>query len=120
MSPKRGDRVAPPPGRNEWEIRYATADAAKGWEALCQQAPGNTLAAWRVMRAEPRPPIDSRHTPLKGDLATKEIGGRSLEQWQIEVTSGGRVWYAVDDDRHTVWVTFAATAHPKATDRPAR
>jgi hypothetical protein len=36
--------------------------------------------------------------------------------WQIEVTSGGRIWYLLDTDNQTVWVTFTGTAHPKATD----
>lgn len=68
----------------------------------------------------PRPPLDSRHLRLHGELSTKLIEGSTLEQWQIEVTGGGRIWYAIDDDRHTIWVTHAATGHPKATDRPAR
>lgn len=35
--------------------------------------------------------------------------------WQIEVTSGGRIWYLLDTDKRTVWVTFAGTAHPRPT-----
>ena len=46
MSPKRNDRVAPPPRPGEWEIRYATSEAANGWEDLCRQAPGNTRDAY--------------------------------------------------------------------------
>jgi hypothetical protein len=68
------------------------------------------------MRANPRPAKDSRHTRLHGDLATKLFEGRDLEQWQIEVTGGGRVWYAVDDEKRTVWLTHAATRHPKVTE----
>jgi hypothetical protein len=36
--------------------------------------------------------------------------------WQIEVMSGGRIWYLLDTDKRTVWVTVASTAHPKTTD----
>ncbi|MGW6196243.1 hypothetical protein ACWF0M_08850 [Kribbella sp. NPDC055110] len=39
-----------------------------------------------------------------------------LEQWQYEVTGGGRIWYLVDVDQRTVWITYAGTGHPKATD----
>lgn len=116
MSPKRGDRVAPPPGPGEWEVRFGTTEAAKGWSALGEVAAGNVLAAWAVMRSNPRPPIDSRHTPLKHELATRHINGRACEQWQIEVTGSGRVWYAIDDQRRTVWVTAATAGHPKATE----
>jgi hypothetical protein len=117
VSPKRRDRVAPPAGPDEWDVRFGTSEAAKGWEALCQQAPGNTADAWREMRTNPRPRPDHRHGPLHGDLATKVVEGYSLEQWQIEVTGGGRIWYAIDDDRRTVWLIYASTRHPKATDR---
>jgi len=27
-----------------------------------------------------------------------------MEQWEYEVTSGGRVRYAIDDDNRTVWL----------------
>jgi hypothetical protein len=49
---------------------------------------------------------------LKGPLA--HVDG--LEQWQYEVTGGGRIWYLVDIDKNTVWITYAGTGHPKATD----
>jgi len=34
VSAKRGDLVAQPPKKSEYEIRYATADAVKGWRDL--------------------------------------------------------------------------------------
>jgi hypothetical protein len=69
------------------------------------------------MRSDPRPPEDMRHHRLRGELALRKYGTRELEQWQIEVTGSGRIWYLIDDDRRTVWLTQAATGHPKATDR---
>lgn len=41
---------------------------------------------------------------------------RRLAQWQIEVTSGGRIWYLLDEEKHVVWVQMASTRHPKATE----
>jgi hypothetical protein len=116
VSPKRNDRVAPPPRAGEWEIRYLTTEAARGWEELCRQAAGNTRDAYEVMRANPRPSEDSRHHRLRHDLATRKVGAQELEQWQIEVTGAGRVWYVIDDGAHTVWLVWAGTGHPKATD----
>lgn len=117
MSPKRRDRAAPPPRPGEWEIRFAETSAANGWEDLCRHAPRNTREAYDLMRADPRPPQDSRHERLRGVLASRKFGNRELEQWQIEVTGGGRIWYAIDDDRRTVWVTHAATRHRKRRNR---
>lgn len=39
-----------------------------------------------------------------------------LEQWQIEVTGGGRIWYLVDDAAETVWVVQASCGHPRQTE----
>jgi len=44
------------------------------------------------------------------------VKGRSLEQWQYEVTAGGRIWFGVDREAKIVWITYASTRHPKATD----
>jgi hypothetical protein len=117
VSPKRGDRVAPPPGPKEWEVRFHTNDAAKGWEELCRQAPGNTLAAWTTMRRNPAPLAEApRHHRLQGNLATGPARGRALDRWQIEVTGAGRIWYLVDLDNATVWIDYAGPGHPRATD----
>jgi hypothetical protein len=117
MSPKRGDRVAPPPGPDDWDIRFRNNDAAKGWEELCRQAPGNTLDAWTTMRRNPMPRTDSpRHSRLHWDLSTVRVGDKLFDHWQIEVTGGGRVWYLVDRDKSTLWVDYAGPGHPKATE----
>ena len=116
MSPKRGDRASPPPGPGEWDVRFKENDAARGWEELCRQAPGNTLAAWETMRRNPAPPMDSpRHHRLKGSLATAMVKGCALDRWQIEVTGAGRIWYLVDRESSTVWIDYAGPGHPRAT-----
>ena len=116
MSPKRKDRVAPPPRPGEWDVRFGETGAAKGWDDLCSQAPGNTRDAYDLMCSDPRPKHDSRHARLRGVLASRSFGGRLLEQWQIEVTSAGRIWYLVDDEARTVWIMHAGPGHPKATE----
>lgn len=117
MSPKRGDRVAPPAVGDEWEVRFATSEAAKGWEDLCRQAPENTAKAWHEMRTCPAPYAQTpRHERLKGAFASGTHGGRTLAQWQIEVTSGGRIWYLLDVEKRVVWLQMASTRHPKVTE----
>jgi hypothetical protein len=71
------------------------------------------------MRTSPGPPETSRHARLRGKLATGEYGGRPLERWEIEVTGGGRIFYLLDWDKHTVRIEVAATGHPKVTDKLA-
>ena len=116
MSPKRLDRVAPPPVQGEWDVRFGTSEAAKGWDEPCTHAAGSTRRAYDLMRSDPLPPEDGMHYRLRGSLAAREFSGRTLEQWQIKVSGAGRIWYLPDDDKHTVWVVYASAAHPKRTD----
>jgi hypothetical protein len=44
------------------------------------------------------------------------VNGEELEQWQCEVTAGGRIWYCIDDKHKTVWMTRASPGHPKQTE----
>jgi hypothetical protein len=117
MSPRRGERAAPPPAGSEHDLRFANNQAADGWEQLSRQAGGNMRRAFDTIRADPRSRSSpERHHRLKGRLGTATWKGESLEQWQYEVTGGGRIWYVIDDARRTVWITYAGTGHPKATD----
>ncbi|KAA1013243.1 hypothetical protein FVA95_26950 [Pseudonocardia sp. EV170527-09] len=117
MPAKRGDRVAPPARPHGWEARFATTEAAKGWEELCRVARPNTWEAWIVLTERPTEAQNpARQHRLRGGLATRTIGGRVLEQWQYEVTAGGRIWYCPEPERRIVWVVAASTGHPKATD----
>lgn len=115
MSPKRGDRAAPPPVGGEWDVRFATSEAASGWEHLCSQAPGNTRWAWELMLKSPGPPETPRHS-RRGPYATGEYGARVLDQWEIEVTGAGRIFYLLDRDKRTVRITKATPGHPKGTE----
>lgn len=117
MPAKRGDRVAPPGKPGGWEARFATSDAAKGWEDLCHAALSNTWEAWIILTERPTMPENAaRQHRLRGTLGSREIGGKTLEQWQYEVTAGGRIWYCPDPSRRIVWVVAASTAHPKVTE----
>lgn len=118
--PRRKDRVAPPVVGDEWDVLFGTSEAATGWEDLRKQAATNAREAFELMRSNPRPPQDDRHSRLRGDLSTRVIDGRVMEQWEIEVTGGGRIFYAIDDDKHAVWITVASCGHPKVTDRRRR
>lgn len=117
MTPKRGDRAAPPPRPGQWSLRFEDSDSVHGWENLCKQAPGNTYRAWEAFTMEPRDRSQhERQHRLHGEPGTRRRSGRDLEQWQYEVTGGGRIWYLIDDVTHTLWLTYAGTGHPKATD----
>ena len=113
--PKRRERVAPPPSARGWDFRYATNDAARGWAQLCATAQGNARTAWEAITRDPRRRGDRQH-PLRSSLGRRSLNGVEMEQWQYEITSGGRIWYCIDDAARTVWMTEAHTGHPKTTE----
>lgn len=114
----RGARVAPPRGEGEYDVRFADSTAEKGWEELCQQAVSNTIEAWYTMRTDPSPAVQTgRHHRLKAKFAEREYKGKTYPQWQIEVTSGARLWYLFDEARNTCWITHAGMGHPKKTEK---
>lgn len=119
MKLKRGDVVPQPTLDGEWEIYFATTEAARGWTELVNAARTNTRQAWEIMGVQPGPgpgKPTARHHPLRYDLSTNEFKGQRLQQWQIEVTGGGRIWYLCDAERQTVWVKYAGVGHPKSTE----
>jgi hypothetical protein len=66
-------------------------------------------------------PLDRYDNPnrthqLKPPLAEKVVGGKRLQQWQHELTGGGRVFYCPDRADGVVWVTRVELAHPKETE----
>jgi hypothetical protein len=110
---KKNDRVTPPAQPGRWLLKFGSNEAAKGWEDLAQQAASNLGDAYEAIRTDPTPfPPTRRQHRLKGPLGTVN----DWEQWQYEVTAGGRIWYAVDPVAKTVWIRYASTKHPKATD----
>jgi hypothetical protein len=117
VSAKRGDRIAPPPVPDEWDVIFGTNDAGKCWDELCAQAANNTRLAWQLMRTGPVPAaMTSRHHRLKGSYATGTYRGKPLPQWQIEVTSGGRIWYLAYTAQRRVIIMHASPRHPKPTE----
>jgi hypothetical protein len=118
VAPKRGERAAPPARAGEWTLVFAEQAAATGWEELCAQAPGPTREAWDHLSRNPRDRSvnPGRIAQLRGDLGQRVVRGRSLEQWQYEVTGAARIWYCPDDAPRIVHITRASTGHPKETD----
>lgn len=115
--PKKNDRVAPPAPPDGWELRYADKGAVDGWEELARLASSNLFRAWEALTYRPDDPSNlGRQHRLRGELGSRMIGGKSLDQWQYEVTGSGRIWYCIDPERRIVWITLAKTGHPNQTD----
>lgn len=115
MSGRRGGRIPRPATGADWELRFLKNPAVKGWEDLCRLHPEAAARAHDLLRLDPRRRTDRNH-PLRGELSTGQVKGRTCERWQHEVTGAGRVWFLIDDDEHTIWLEAVSLGHPKATE----
>lgn len=86
------------PKRVEYEIRFATNDAKKGWQDLIAAIRNPLAESWDFLT---RTPLDTtpRNYALRGELRTVVRGGRSFERWQHKPTLKGdaRIWFFVED-----------------------
>jgi hypothetical protein len=113
---KRGGRAIRPAQQHEWTLRYHSREVAEGWENLCAQQSGIMATLYDKLTNDPRH-VDNpeRQGRLIDRLRVATINGELLEQWQYEVSGGGRVWYAINDATRVVWITKATARHPNET-----
>lgn len=108
MSPRRGDRVTVPPPEGRWDVRFATSDAATGWEELCRHALANTRRCLETLQTEPQSAANpDRQHRLRGDLAIHRHNGKDLEQWE----------YAQAPQRHRTVANKLPASLPAGRDR---
>jgi hypothetical protein len=101
-----------------WRLIFNDNSAAEGWQDLCALAPGNMQGVYDHLSKDPRDRTSKagRVCRLLGQLSTRDVKGSTLEQWQWEVTGGGRLWYCPDDPKRIVHIMRASVGHPKETD----
>lgn len=111
---KKGELVPRPPKKIEYEIRFATADARKGWQDLIATIRNPMTETWDFLTRTPLSTTTTNYR-LKGDLGTINRAGASFERWQHKPTAKGtaRVWFYVDG--RTVHLEQVHTSHPNQT-----
>ncbi|WP_406285328.1 hypothetical protein [Streptomyces sp. NBC_00209] len=106
--------VPRPPRKTEYEIRFATADAQRGWRDLAATIRNQMTETWDFLTRTPLSTTPTNYR-LKGELATVRRGSASHERWQHKPTAKGtaRIWYFVDG--RTVFLEQVHTSHPNET-----
>lgn len=119
MAAKRGELVPRPPRKNEYEIRYATANAAKGWQDLAVTIRNSLAEAWDFLTRSPLA-VTPTNYPLRGEVGTIARGGKTHERWQHKPTLRGtaRIWFFVED--HTVYLERAGAHQSSERDEVER
>ena len=114
MAGKRGELVPRPPKKIEYEIRFATTNARKGWQDLAATIRNPLAEAWDFLTKTPLARTATNY-PLRGELATITRGDQTHERWQHKPTLKGsaRIWFFVED--RTVYLEQVHTHHPNET-----
>ncbi|KXO91171.1 hypothetical protein [Tsukamurella pseudospumae] len=110
----KGELVPRPAKRTEYEIRFATSHARKGWQDLAATIRSPLADTWDFLTRTPLANVPTNY-PLKGALGTVTRDGRAHERWQHKPTKQGdaRIWFYVDG--RTVYLEQVHTSHPNAT-----
>lgn len=113
-----GRRAASPTAAGPWTVRPVSARAQKEWEQSRAAEPDLMSALRERLRLCPldRSENPNRTHQLKPPLAEKVVGGKKLQQWQHELSGGGRVFYCPDRTDRIVWVTKVDLTHPKEAE----
>lgn len=109
---KRADRVHRPLKRAEFEIRFATREAQKGWTDLLATMRHSVVAAWEYLTATPLAQTERNH-PMRAELEFIVRDGNRYPRWQHELPGGARIWFYVDES--IVWLVDVHTRHPNHT-----
>lgn len=96
--PKR-ERVERPVKNGEYELRFASKDAQKGWRDLAATVRGPLADTWDFLTRTPTD-VTPTNYPLKGALAVICRDGRDHQRWQHKPTVKGsaRIWFYVDSN----------------------
>lgn len=73
--------VPRPPKKIEYEIRFATADAQKGWRDLVTTIRNPMTGTWDFLTRTPLSATPTNYR-LKGEFGVVERGGTTHERWQ--------------------------------------
>lgn len=111
---KRDDLVSRPQKKSEYEIRFATAQAQKGWRDLAGSIRNALADSWDFLTRTPLSKTPTNY-PLRGDLGAVTRNGQTHERWQHKPTLNGdaRIWFFVEE--YTVYLEQVHTHHPNET-----
>jgi len=111
---RSGDTVPRPSKTTEYEIKFDSNSAAKGWRDLYATHRNALVDAWDYLTKSPLQLSEFAY-PLKSQLASVLRNGKSYERWQLKlnIRSGARIWYFVSEA--TVYIERVFTAHPNQT-----
>lgn len=103
-----------PTKTREYELRFATVSAQRGWIDLQATIKNALMDSWDFLTRTPQA-VTPANYPLRGELCAVTRGGATHERWRHKPTQKGsaRIWFYVVGQ--VVYVEQVHTHHPNET-----
>jgi hypothetical protein len=107
-------KVERPTKKSEYDIRFASVQARKGWTDLAATIRNPLADAWDFLTRTPELVTPTNYR-MKGDLALVTRNGSTHDRWQHKPTLKGdaRLWFYVEGQ--VVYLEQVHTSHPNET-----
>ena len=110
----KSEKVERPTKKSEFELRFASVQAKRGWTDLKATTKNSLADAWDFLTRTPQSTTPNNYR-LRGELGVVTRDGSNHERWQHKPTLKGdaRIWFYVVD--HVVYLEQVHTSHPNET-----
>ncbi|MBV1780849.1 hypothetical protein KRR55_17180 [Paeniglutamicibacter sp. ABSL32-1] len=110
----KGEKVERPTKKSEFDIWFATTQAARGWNDLKATTRNSLVDTWDFLTRTPMVSTPTNYR-LKGELGMVKRDGSTHERWQHKPTAKGdaRIWFYTVG--HNVYIEQVHTKHPNET-----
>lgn len=128
MDEREGERLdlRRPDRPGSWQVIARSKKVAADWNEICNSVAGEAQRVFDQLQSDPMHDDGDRQHPLEGSAGRGTFEGTDFVRWQIDITSGGRIWYFVDPTptgsgqrrrSGTVIIDAVHAGHPKQTER---
>ncbi|MET1089254.1 MAG: hypothetical protein ABWY04_19390 [Arthrobacter sp.] len=110
----KSEKVERPTKKSEYEIKFASPAAKKGWTDLAATIRNPLVDAWDFLTRTPEQETPTNYR-LRGSLGLVTRNGSTHDRWQHKPTAKGdaRIWFYVEGK--VVHLEQVHTSHPNET-----
>ena len=126
MSEGEGLPLDRPTKPDSWLVAARSKKVAAAWNELSNQMSGECQRVFDQLSTDPKYDDGDRQHRLEGEVGSGTYEGRNYQRWQIDIGSGSRVWYFIDETKSgsgqkrrsgTVIIDQVHAGHPKSTEQ---
>ena len=112
----KNEKVERPTKKSEYELRFASTQAKRGWTDLKATIRNSLVDSWDFLTQTPQLETPANYR-LRGELGVVSRDGVAHDRWQHKPTLKGdaRIWFYVLDQ--VVFLEQVHTSHPNETKK---